>query len=312
MKQWAVVLLGLSVAAGLLGGCELCSDVDCNPGGGGGGGGGSFRFDEGLVFVRGEDIYAANAETRGFAAAEPLTSGGNFRQPAISPDGRDVAAVSRDGSSLVRISMNGGTPTTVLSGSTTFRGMGTPVFSPDGQRIFFTYAGGAGTAIGRVGVDGSGAVRLLGDGQTSYASPSFDRQGRLLVAHSEFNTALTALAFVDPSDGTVLRSFSVGSRVPNGVRNRAVLSPDGSKVAFDATTGSFSVRLYVVSSTGGTPAELNPAPGSHTFPAWVGNGQLAFASQDGGGDGVYVTSASSGGSAELVVGSGDEPTYGPN
>ncbi|MCI0570474.1 MAG: hypothetical protein L0Y66_06970 [Myxococcaceae bacterium] len=308
MKSLVGVFVGLSVAAGVLGGCTLCENLDCDPGGGGIGNG-DFSFSRGIVFIRDGDIFAADESD--FTTAEPLTSGGSFQRPGLSPDGRAVVAATRNGSQLVRVSL-AGSASTLLQEDATFQNLREPVFTPNGQSVVFVFDSGAQSCIGRVAADGSGgAETLLGCSGAfpSYASPSFDEQGRLLVAAGSFGN-LNSLELWNLTTNSRVRTFSSLGNATR-VASRAVLSPDGKLVAFDGVTASGALRLFTVSSSGGTPVQLPIGAGNHTFPSWKGNTALVFASDEGGGDAAYLVDLSSS-SAELVVPSAEEPTYGPN
>lgn len=309
MKWMAGLLVGLSVALGLAGCDGLCANVDCDPGGGGGVGGGNFSFARGLVFVRGGDLYLSDRSD--YSAAEPLSSGEAFVTPSLSPDGRSVVAATAGRTRLVRLSVGSSSTATLLQAGGPFTELRNPVFTPDGQSVLFVYNSGTASYIGRVAADGSGGAELLvGGSSMSYGSPSFDRQGRLVVAAGTDRTALDRIVAVNPSSGQ-----EVGARLPLGnsaqrVVNRAQVSPDGTRVAFDGQLGTGASGLFVLSLSSGMVSPLSIGRGNHTFPTWQGNDTLAFSSDAGGSDVIY-TVAATGGSPTLAV-PGDQPFYGPN
>jgi TolB protein len=306
-----LLAVGMSAALGLMGaGCSLCENLDCDPGGGGGVGGGEVDFTRGLVLVRDGDLLVADRAD--YSQTAQLTSGGSFRHPTVSPDGRVVVAAAADGSALVRVPTAGGASATLLRADATYRGLRNPVFTPDGTRVLFVYDSGAASSVGSVAADGTGGVRaVVGGGSTAYGSPSFDRTGRLFVATGPSAFNLNRLVQVNPSTGvTVGASLSLGTSASRVV-NRAEVSPDGTRIAFDGEIASGAVRLFVVSSSGGAASQLNLGPGNQAWPTWTGDTTLAFASETGGGAESIYTVPASGGSAELAVPSGTEPSFGP-
>jgi TolB protein len=311
MKWLVGTLLGLAVGAGLLGGCSLCEDFDCESGGGGGTG--EVSFTRGLVFLRGSarDILVADASD--YSATQPLTSGGGFRHPSLSPDGDAVAFTDSTGSRLMRVSTRGGSPATVLDADNTFRNLRNPAFTPDGTGIVFVYDSGGASYLGQVSADGTGgAFQLAGGGALSYGSPSFSKGGKLLAVAGSSGNSFTQLELINPANGATTPVLNNLGGEALQVVNRAVLSPDGTRAAFDGRVASGNTRLFVVDLASRTVRQLSIGAGNQSFPSWVGNTQLAFTSDEGGSDQVYLVPVDGSGSASLTVPSATEPMYGPN
>jgi TolB protein len=299
------------VAAGLLPSCTLCDNLNCDAGGGGGGGG-SGSFERGLVFIRPGmyDVFAAPSPD---FTDEALTSGGSFRHPTVSPDGSSVVVASRDGRRLMRLSTSSNVSAATLLDSTSgVSGFRHPAISPDGRYVVFVYDTAGASALGRVNADGTGGeVQLAGGGATFLTSPSFDAQGRLVAAAGTAGN-ISQLVYVNVNNGQLTPIASIpSSGVVAQLHERAVVSPDGTRVAFDGLSSSGSVRLYLLQIATGTVSTLSVGPGNQNWPAWIGNTTLAFTS-DSGGESQLYRAPISGGSAELVVPSAIEPTFGPN
>ncbi len=106
------------------------------------------------------------------------------------------------------------------------------------------------------------------------------------------------------------------------IANRAVLSPDARKIAYDARTLVSSVcsgtaRIFVMDAFTRAVNRLTDYPAdpgaSDGFPTWVGTDQVGYSSDFRGGTSIYSLQISvpptSGG---LRVPTASEPYYGPN
>lgn len=303
------------VLCALLQACPLMDDG----GGGGGGGGDEVRFTRGYVFVRSDDRNLYVADDADLTRASPLTTTGDVRHPSLSRDGREVVFVRvvGGGTELVTVPTTGGAVAALRASSVTERNYRHPVFSPDGSRIVFAYDEGVSSSLGVINADGSGFAKLIGGTSLAYSSPSFYPDGASVLAIAG-----------SPGVGyTMLEQVNLSSRVPTpvtntlgnevlGIAQRAVLSPDGARVAFDGrlSTGGSRVFILSLSSKAVTrvtdyPADLNA---QDSFPTWVGTSKIGFASDTGGDDAVYALPATaektSGG---LVIAGATEPWYGP-
>ncbi len=322
--------VGVAVVAGL--GLTACEPIDD---GGGGTGGGDFAT--GFVFVRADrNIYAV--DDRGDPNSPvPLTTGGRTQHPTVSRNGGSVVFVRRTNAGAeiqsvpTRLGDTGqpqaasplfATTDPACVGCTGFR---SPVFSPDGQRIVFVIERGAGapTSLGKVNADGSGFQELTPGTTIAYGAPSFFPGGQevLAPAGSGLNN-LNQMARV-PLDGgsPQFLTSSLGGGARN-VLNRAVVSPDGTRVAFDGevtVSGVTTSRIFVapVTPAWGTPVAVTDHPGEtsarDSFPSWMGPNQIGFLSGAGGADNIYrvSTNTTPPGSGTLLVPSAGEPSSGP-
>lgn len=316
-------MLGAVAAVGL-GACELPDDFDT--GGGGGAGGGSFS--RGFAFVRGDDrnVYVVD-EAGDPNEPEKLTTQGGAYFPTVSRDGRVVAFVFKSGGTteLRRVPTSGGQPSTLLSAASLPGCVGCgnfrhPTFSPDGQTLVFTLDKGGLPSLARVGADGSGFQVIATGGGYYYGAASFFPDGQSVLAvgglQAGWNNHLLRV-WVDGSRATDVISSSLGNEA-QVVVNRAVLSPDGTKVAFDGRVSSNVSRIFVASIDQrlGTVTMVTDHVGADSgaedsFPFWRGGSELGFLSNVGGGDNIYRIGASSvRGTGSLMVPTASEPAYG--
>ena len=320
--------LGVAVAAGL--GLTACEPLDLDDGGGGTAGG---VFNSGFVFVRGGDrnIYVVDD------AGDPnsptaLTTGGRAQHPAVSRNGRSVVFVRKPatgGAELQTVpTVAGSLASTVFSTSDVAcgncTGFRSPVFDPTGNFIVFVIERGssANSSLGRVNVDGSGFQQLTPDTGIPYGAPSFYPDGSAVLAPASSNfSGFNQLARV-PVDGSP-PLFLNGTLGPEAltIATRAVVSPDGTQVAYDGVVGSGGSRIFVarlnnasIDSHRSLTAHPGEAGARDTFPSWIGITQIGFLSDAGGSDNIYRISAltTTPGAGSLVVPSAMEPSYGPN
>ncbi|MBX5484248.1 MAG: PD40 domain-containing protein [Myxococcaceae bacterium] len=309
-RAWFVVTV-VAIAGSLA--CELPDD------GGGGGGIGISNFTHGFVFVRADDrnVYAADKSTD-YQEIAQLTENGNNKHPSLSHSGRSVVFVHSDATStsIQTVLLAGGTPSTVLVSDAEKSKFASPVFSPDDSKIVFTYERGGSTYLGVVDVTGAN-FRELTSGTLSFASPSFMPDGKsVLAAAGNLGSGFTQLATVDIDSGTFTSVLGGLGNEALDIRNRVVVSADGTRAVFDGTVANNSSRIFVANLSTGNVTQLTDYPGdpgaNDSFPTWVSSGEVAFSSDTGGNDQVYtiaVTATKQAGNLRLP--SAVEPWFGP-
>ncbi|MBX7097468.1 MAG: hypothetical protein K1X89_07140 [Myxococcaceae bacterium] len=316
MTRTALLLSAVVLAS--LSGCELLGGG--GGGGGSGGGSGTNGFTKGFVFVRKDDRNVYAADDADLNTVFKLTTAGGARTPTLSRDGRTVVfsrVVGAD-TELDVVPTRGGTVSKVLGSSAVAKNLRLPVLSPDAKSIVFTYDEGTSSAIGLVNTDGTGFVKIAGGGSTSYVGPSFSPDGAtVLVAFGSTSSTLTQLERVNVTTGQAQNVVSSLGPEAMVITGRAVLSPDGTQVAFDGRLASGATRVFVMQVGSGAVTRLTDYPSdpnaSDSFPSWVGSGTVAFSSDTGGNDQVYELPATTvKGSGGLSLPSAIEASYGPN
>jgi TolB protein len=317
----ALRILGLAVMAGLAA-CDGLDDIDFGGGGGGGTAGGSFS--RGFVFIRGSDrnVCALDDVTGNPNSPLWLTQTGGAYEPAVTRNGRLVAFVYKQGTTyeLRTVPTTGqGQPSTVFSstdpacsGCTLFRA---PTFSPDGGSIVFTVYKGGTSLLAKVGTSGSGFQFLPTGGYSNLGSASFYPDGLSVLATAGSSNQPNMLLKVPVNGGTVNPISSSLGNEALWVVSRAVVSPDGTKVAFDGRISSGGSRIFVapLGQTLGSVTMVTDYSGfvEDRYPSWRGNTELGFVSNYGGNENIYRIGVSAQrGSGSFMVPSAMEPSYG--
>ena len=201
-----------------------------------------------------DDIYRLNVES---SAVTRLTSHpAQEWQPALSPDGKQVAYVAlRQGGGIFLMDIDGGNKR-YLTGQ--WGEDWEPAWSPDGKRIAFesTRRGIVNNDIYLINVDGSG-LTYLAQGRHPSWSPSgdqiaFSRDGIYLMQADGSNQRRI---LQDPTVGFV------------------TWSPDGQRLVFNASKGGGRVNVYVINVDGSGLTQVTDFSGANTRPVWSPDGQ---------------------------------------
>jgi TolB protein len=320
-------ILGLAAVAAL----AACEPIDLTGGGGGTGGG---AFSKGFVFVRndtaGRNVYAVDDSGDANSPLQ-LTQAGSAYEPAVSPTGKLVAFAYRPaGASTSEIrtvpTTGQGQASTVISNSSTscpgctrFRN---PTFSPDGNTIVFTLDKGGYSQLARIDTAGTAALQIITTPSNAianfYGVASFYPNGQsvLATASNSSTSQFDFLVQVNVTTGAAqLVTNSLGGTA-QVVTTRAVVSPDGTKVAFDGRVSSGGSQVFVAnlspSFSGATAISNHPGQTGvqDNWPSWRGNTEVGFLSDDGGNDNIYRLSIASSGAGTLLVPGALEPGYG--
>jgi TolB protein len=319
-----------SVGVAAVMGLAACDGFEF-PDEGGGGPGGNVECITGFAFVRAADrnLYVKD-DAWDSSSKLQLTTTGNVRNPSVSRDGTQVVFVHQVSSSvseLQRVNISTDATTGTRAVSTVFssddpqcNGCGAlryPTFSPNGGFIIFSVDQGSLSRLARVNADGSG-FQFLTQGPLSYGAPSFHPNGtQVLAPTGNSPSQLTQLQWVSINGGSAGNvTNNLGNEVL-GIQTRAVVSPDGSQVAFDGRLSNGGARIFVapLSPSFGMPVRVTDYTGSDagaqdSFPSWRSNTQLGFFSNAGGSENIYSISASTQrGTGALQVPSATEPMY---
>lgn len=298
-----------------LAGCDLLGGGG-GGGGTGGGGGQTVNFASGFTYVRKDDRNLYLADATDYQTPAQLSAGGGVSMPSFSRDAKQIVYVHKTGveTELLSVAVSGGTPSTVLRASAGAKNFRTPVFSPDGGLVVFGYDEGLVPAVGRVEATGANFAKLIGGGALGYGSPSFSADGTRVLVAAGTPGSFSQLEWVNVDTAVPTPVTNTLGNEALGIANRVVVSPDGTKAAFDAQVSSGVTRIFVIDLATRVVTKANEYTADPTAndsaPCWVGLSQVAYASDSGGNDNVYLVSAAGTG-RELLVPKAVEPWYGP-
>lgn len=314
------VILVVAVCVMALSGCELLGGgggTGGGAGGGTGGGGASVTFTQGFTFVRKDDRNVYVADQSDYSTVAVLSQSANVRTPSFSKNGGRIVFVRGAGmeAEIATVSPQGGTISTVLASTAQASNFKTPVFSPDGTRIAFSYDDGIASSLGLVNADGTSFQKLIGGSSLSYAMPSFSPDGAFVVAAAgNVGLPLTQVERINVSTGMPTSVTNTLGSEAQGIAGRLLVSPDGTRAAFDGRVSSGVTRLFVLDLATRAVVKVNEYPGdpnaNDSFPCWVSASVLAFSSDSGGNDSVYQKAADGSGGVTLLVPKAIEPWYG--
>lgn len=265
-------------------------------------------FARGYAFLRDREIHVA--DTVDYQTAEPRTDSGQNSEPALSGDGKAVVFVHKTsaGGTQIRRNTTSGTSADALviaeqSGVT----VSEPVFSRDGSKIAYVETQGVNSAIVLVNQDGSGRAALAGvyDSSPSFFPGSADL-GILFGPSRLTRNEIDRLTIVGQVHTTIAR-FSTD------LGRRAVVSPDGARIAFEQSRNG-KTRIFVldVSSGAASARQLTDTGGNDTAPTWVSAIRIGFASDVGSASNVYEIDAdtTTPASGALTVPNAAQPSFG--
>jgi serine/threonine protein kinase len=218
-----------------------------------------------LVFLRGEDIWIANAD--GSQPRRVLTA------PFV-----DSVALSPDGQSIAFFQTQGGPPgdlwTVAASGGAARRltfdeaAGGHPVWTPDGRTIVFPSARAGSLTLWQIRADG-GSPRPLTFGAGSDVDPDISADGTTLV-YTNVRTAYR-LVINDPATGEEIELLERRT-APHG----PMFSPAADRIAFFQETDK-GVHLFTVRTDGKELRQVTARQGEvNIFPRWSADGSFLY------------------------------------
>jgi serine/threonine protein kinase/Tol biopolymer transport system component len=206
----------------------------------------------------------------------PVTAAGDYRAPALSPDGSRIALRRReaDGANIdVWIIQPARGTTTRFTFDPGFDG--NPIWSPDGSQIAWTSDRGGSDALWLKSAGGLGQDQMVTKVGANAAALDWSRDGKWIL-----------LSSLDARTGLDLWTVDMaGERKPTPLlqtqfnERRARFSPDGRWIAYDSDeTGR--PEVYVASFQGST-GKFQVSANGGTYPCWSPDGrELYYISSD--------------------------------
>ena len=188
-------------------------------------------------------------------------------EPRLSPDERKLA-ISLDAGNIghPRVQVLDLVRDTVTSLTTDMEIDGTPVWSPDGSRIAYTYNAGGSSSIRVRSSDGSGESDVIDSGPRMMMN-DWSRDGRYLV-YMKFSKGLPALWAYDFQQR---KAMPTSAAFPGA---EAQVSPDGRWLAYTTTT-RFGPEVFVQPFPGSGPrVQISNAGGTQS--RWRADGKEMY------------------------------------
>ena len=205
---------------------------------------------------------------------------GNYRDSALSPDGKQVVLVRNDfnGNALWLVDLPHGTNTRFTFGTFIYR---SPIWSPDGNRIVYAFqSGGAFDLYQKSANGGTGEELLLKTSETKFPT-SLSRDGRFLLysARSALGPAAKFVLSVLPLKGDRKPFVFLGGDFN---RTDGHFSPDGHWVVYSSDESGRS-EIYVrrftpdaASSASDTGGKWQVSYGGGAQPQWSADGKQLY------------------------------------
>ncbi len=202
---------------------------------------------------------------------------GDYRNPALSPDGkllaldigdakrRDIWVYEWERDALTRMTFAGETNAY-------------PVWTPDGKRIVYSSREKSGTYnLWWIRADGAGAAQRLTESKNPQYATSWRPDGKFLAFH-EINTSTGVDVMTMPIEGDEKSGWKPGEPKPfvNSAFTEAepAFSPDGRWLAYGSNeSGSYEVYVRPFPGAGG---KWQVSTGAGVYPKWSRNGKELF------------------------------------
>ena len=217
--------------------------------------------------------------------SEPLTPGWekNEFEPAFSVDGQWLATIQSRGNLSLALVIR---PTNAMNAAEVrpeggFCGYRSPAFTPDAQRVYYSFADEDHQGIYSVDRQGGDKKRIVqGPGHANWPCVTPDGTQLVFGSSREGNYDL----YVSRLDGTEVRRLTDSPR--QDIRPR--VSPDGKWIAFtSARDGNY--EIYVLGWDGSPPRRITNHPERDDYAAWHPNSrQLVIVSERAGKHDLYL------------------------
>jgi Tol biopolymer transport system component len=233
-----------------------------------------------------------------------VSSDGDTFDPALSPDAKMIAYVAREGAQVdLFVSRVAGGSRVRLTNDAAREG--SPVFSPDGERIAFSRISSDGrvSEIWVIPALGGEAARVISNASDPGWSPDGSHLAIVLVTPG----APAVLATI-AADGTNLRRILGGEGDYPFFRSPA-WSPDSSKLVVVRSSGGLAGELWEVPLSGGQPKRLYADPPGifSNQPVFMPDGRgIVHQSNRAGATNLWLASLNGGALVPLTTGAGPD------
>ena len=198
-----------------------------------------------------------------------VASGRRVDDLTMSPDGRTVVFENADSTNatppvLARVNVDGTGYAVISSAFTQILAL---QYSPDGASIVVTGTTGGVVGIHTIPVTGGTPITVVTGSSVAWASWTPD--GRILFI--DYQSGIDSLKRMN-ADGSGVTTLFTQTDVGTSSINSPMISPDGTKVAFNAPFGGQS-RLWVANVDGTGSTRIRTIAGTSTeMRVWIANG----------------------------------------
>jgi len=254
----------------------------------------------------GELLYASNKEGRwalyrirpdGSGERRLTTLSSDDYNGVWSPDGQSIAFVSdRDGNPEIYVMNADGSGQRRLTNAP--GADEAPAWSPDGRQIAFVSTRAGDGAIYLMNRDGSDPVRII---NSPAGWPSWSRTGRIVFVRPVNGLALFETSLNEQG----VRQLSPGRGGGPGGSDTPAHSPDGARLAYTDGPSKTDRHIIVSSADHRTWRAVTAGGADNSNPMWSPDSEwLAYSSDSGGTQQVYIIRADGSGVRAITSGAG--------
>ena len=232
-----------------------------------------------FVFTDGRRLFVASGDGSSVREVDAVPTGPGFarREPALSPDGTQVAFIHADGGPLgnLWIAPVAGGEARQLTHYELEDGLAAdyPVWMPDGRHIVFSVGSGGGSyRLWRIDIQ-SGEAQPLTAGGGNAGEPAVSSDGRRL-AYTDTRPSWRFTA-IDPATGERRTIFET-----RHVSALPIASPDGTEIVFFSLLPS-GAQIFTIGVDGQDLRQWTfDENGTNTLPFWSGDGESVLYYKD--------------------------------